>query len=408
MAFTLPTSEPQGHTVSEFDSTTMLAHAAKQARERHYERITIIDCDSHHYENQSFREIAKYIEDPIVRQQALASGSNRSSTSFLGSSVGNQDMGGRVTRYHTREMEKTPPGEQRDAALTVRWMDAMGVDVTMLFPTPMLHLAVHPIPRTVNLYMRAYNRWLTETVLPANPRIRTLLAVPLTDPDDAYQMVLDFGHCKGVSGILVPALSNIPVHDNRFMKLYALLEERGLPIAFHGSQDWHDHAFSSLNRFIGVHALGFVFYNMIHMTNWLVNGLPERFPNLKVIWMESGLAWLPFMIQRLDNEYMMRSNECPSLKAKPGEYIRQMYYAAQPMERPDDLSALEQTFKMIDAENHLMYASDYPHWDFDLPSVIYDLPFLSDQARKNILGETAKNVFNLQDVHGKLARIPAA
>jgi uncharacterized protein len=151
-----------------------------------------------------------------------------------------------------------------------------------------------------------------------------------------------------------------------------------------------------------------VFYNMIHMTNWLVNGLPERFPNLKVIWMESGLAWLPFMIQRLDNEYMMRSNECPALKAKPSEYIRKMYFAAQPMERPDDLSALEQTFKMIDAENHLMYASDYPHWDFDLPSVIYDLPFLSDQARKNILGETAKNVFNLQDVHGKLARIPAA
>src|ERR1700722_13605501 len=123
MAITLPTSEPQGFTVSEADSTTMLAHAAKQARERHYERITIIDCDSHHYENQSFREIIKYIEDPIVRQQAMASASNRSSTSFLGSSVGNQDMGGRVTRYHTREMEKTPPGEQRDAALTVRWMD---------------------------------------------------------------------------------------------------------------------------------------------------------------------------------------------------------------------------------------------------------------------------------------------
>jgi len=408
VALTLPTSDPHGYSLAEFDSAKLLAHAAKQARERHYERFTIIDCDSHHYENQSFRTIADYIEDPIVRQQALASATNRSSVSFLGASVGSQDMGGRVTRYHTRDLEQTPPGEQRDATLSRRWMDAMGVDITMLFPTPMLHLAVHPIPATITLYMRAYNRWLTEVVLPREPRLRTLLAVPFGDPDAAYKMVQDFGDRPGVCGILVPSLNNIPVHDNRFMKLYAMLEERGLPIAFHGSQDWHDHAFSSLNRFIGVHALGFVFYNMIHMTNWLVNGLPERFPKLKVIWMESGLAWLPFMMQRLDNEYLMRSNECPSLKAKPSEYMRQMYYAAQPMERPDDLSALQQTFKMIDAENQLMYASDYPHWDFDLPSVIYDLPFLSETGRRNILGETAKKVFKLHDVRGKLAQIPVA
>jgi hypothetical protein len=42
-----------------------------------------------------------------------------------------------------------------------------------------------------------------------------------------------------------------------------------------------------------------------------------------------------------------------------------------------------------------MFASDYPHWDFNLPSTIYDLPFLSDQARRQILGENARRVFNL-------------
>ena len=45
---------------------------------------------------------------------------------------------------------------------------------------------------------------------------------------------------------------------------------------------------------------------MVHLTNWIINGLPERFPKLKVIWIESGLAWLPFMMQRLDHEYLMR------------------------------------------------------------------------------------------------------
>jgi predicted TIM-barrel fold metal-dependent hydrolase len=72
-----------------------------------------------------------------------------------------------------------------------------------------------------------------------------------------------------------------------------------------------------------------------------------------------------------------------------------MYYSSQPMEMPNDLSILEMTFKMIKAETQLMWCSDYPHWDMDLPSTIYDLPFLSEKAKRNILGENARRVFNL-------------
>jgi len=65
------------------------------------------------------------------------------------------------------------------------------------------------------------------------------------------------------------------------------------------------------------------------------------------------------------------------------------------MEIPRDLTLLQSTFKAIKAETQLMYSSDYPHWDFDLPSTIYDLPFLSEQAKRNILGANALRVFNL-------------
>ena len=57
--------------------------------------------------------------------------------------------------------------------------------------------------------------------------------------------------------------------------------------------------------------------------------------------------------------------------------------------------ALELTFKMMNAETQLLYASDYPHWDMDLPSTIYDLPFLSEQGKRNILGLNAARLFNL-------------
>jgi predicted TIM-barrel fold metal-dependent hydrolase len=152
--------------------------------------------------------------------------------------------------------------------------------------------------------------------------------------------------------------------------------------------------FEGMNRFLSIHALGFIFYNLVHMTNMVVNGIPERFPKLKLLWIESGLAWIPFLMQRLDNEYMMRSSEAPLLKKLPSDYMREMYYTTQPIEN-GDLESLELTLKKINAETQLLFSSDYPHWDFNLPSTIYDLPFLSEAAKLRILGENARDLFQL-------------
>jgi hypothetical protein len=56
--------------------------------------------------------------------------------------------------------------------------------------------------------------------------------------------------------------------------------------------------------------------------------------------------------------------------------MREMFYSTQPMEKPDDPAIREATFRMINAGARLVWSSDYPHLDFDPPSVIYDLPFL--------------------------------
>jgi hypothetical protein len=100
---------------------------------------------------------------------------------------------------------------------------------------------------------------------------------------------------------------------------------------------------------------------------------------------------------------MMRSSEAPLLKRKPSEYMREMFYSSQPLER-SNLKLTEATFEAINAETQLLYSSDWPHWDFDLPSAITDLPFLSEQAKRNILGLNAARLFNLEIPQGKLAQ----
>jgi hypothetical protein len=382
-------------TVEELNTSKLLAHAAEQARERKYDDMLIVDCDAHHYENENVNEILPFMENDVLRQLTM-SGRSKGRHSIVPGQVGYQDMGGRVTRYPLRMTEKTDPsGKLRDVQLGERWMDAMGVDYSCLFPTGMLNVGLHPQKEMEVELCWAYNRWLTEVVLPENHgRFYTQLALPLSDAEASLRQVETFGGRKGVTGFMVTTVRTLPVHDNSLMKVYRAIEERGLSLAFHSGPNWGEPVFKGLNRFISVHALGFSFYNILHCTNWVINGMGERFPKLPVIWIESGLAWIPFLMQRLDHEYMMRPSEAPLLKKKPSDYMRDMFYSTQPMEM-QDMEALETTFRMMNAETQLMYASDYPHWDFDLPSTIYDLPFLSEKAKHNILGGTAARLFKL-------------
>jgi predicted TIM-barrel fold metal-dependent hydrolase len=225
--------------------------------------------------------------------------------------------------------------------------------------------------------------------------MKAMLYLPFNTPQAAEAMVKRFLGAPGVVGFLVTSTRYQPVHANEYMRLYAMLEEADMPLGFHAHHNWNNEYTRQLNRFISMHAISFVLSNLVHMTNWVINGLPERFPKLKVMWIESGLAWVPFLMQRLDNEYLMRASEAPLLKRMPSDYMREMFYTMQPMET-SNLKLLEGTFEAIRADTQLLYASDWPHWDFDVPARVFDLPFLDDRSKRNILGYNAARVFNLE------------
>ena len=147
--------------------------------------------DAHHYESESYGEVFKFIENPVIRRQAMESASRGGRSSMLGGSVGYQDIGGRITRHWLRKHEKTSGPEHRDVTTTLRWMDAMGVDYACLFPTPMLFLGTHPQVEIEVAMSRAYNRWLCDTILDHEPRIISMLYLPFNDPEATYQMVKD-------------------------------------------------------------------------------------------------------------------------------------------------------------------------------------------------------------------------
>lgn len=377
------------------DTRDVLAHAAREAKG--LDEYFVVDIDAHVTETAFWGEIVDRIDDEVIQFMAKSFREKAGSPpGLLNHRPGMvfQDVYGRIP-HQTGLLEPTEPdGAHRMIQLVRRAMDSMGIDMQIIFPTPMLLLGMHPQADIEAALGRAFNRWMTEVILPQEPRIRGLAYLPFNDPEAAYQVARDFADKPGIIGFTVTSTRNRPVHDNSYMRLYALLEECGKPLTFHSGFHWDDPSLLQMNRFISMHAITFVHYNLIHLTNWIINGLPERFPKLKVVWVESGLAWVPFIMQRLDFEYHMRPSEAPLLRRPPSEYIREMYFTSQPLER-SDLNLTRATFEAVKADTQLLYSSDWPHWDFDLPSSVTTLPFLSEQAKRQILGLNAAQLFKL-------------
>ena len=378
------------------DTRDILAHATRQSES--HEDYFLVDMDAHVTETSFWPEILALIDNEVIRQMGEANASRPGSANhaLLSHQPGilHQHLYGRIPHQQALLEPVEKKGVHRFVELARRGMDALGLDYQIVFPTPMLTLGMHPQDDIEAALGGAYNRWLVERILPEDDRLKGLLYLPFNTPEACVDQVKRHAHLDSVIGFTICSTRNKPVHHNSYMKLYSLMEETGKPLAFHSGFNWNDPSFLQLNRFLSMHALSFVHYNLIHMTNWIINGLPERFPKLKVLWVESGLAWIPFLMQRLDHEYQMRSCEAPLLKKLPSEYMREMFYTSQPLEKTN-LKLLQASMDAFNADTQLLYASDWPHWDFDPPRAITTLPFLNEQAKRNILGLNAARIFNL-------------
>jgi uncharacterized protein len=388
------------------DTRDILAHAAKEAKEENY---FVVDVDAHVTETAFWSEVVDRMDGDVYKQMARAFKERGGSPpGLLNNTPGMlyQDVFGRIP--HQQRLGEAVPGGRTHAQVTLvqRAMDSMGIDYMVVFPTPMLVLGMHPQPEIEVVVGNAFNKWLAEEILPQDPRIKAMLYLPFNHPEACVKAVEAYADHPSVIGFSVTSTRFRAVNHDSYMPLYSAIQATGKPLAFHSGFHWGDQSMQQCNRFLSMHAISFVYYNIIHMTNWIINGLPERFPKLKVLWIESGLAWVPFLMQRLDSEYMMRSSEAPLLKRRPSEYMAEMYYTSQPLER-SNLKLTKATLEAIKAETQLLFASDWPHWDFDLPNSITSLPFLNEQAKRNILGYNAARLFNLEVPKHKILKAKA-
>ncbi len=375
-----------------------LDNAIVQAEERGFENMYIVDADCHLIE--PFRTIGKYLKNPL--RNVLLAPDPEEDPIQKGLFSRYKEIPTRDPTYFTKginvtkrpEISRRGEGEEVDdiVGIFTQLMVDLGIKVSLVLPTIMLYLPLSK-PEVEAEVANAYMDFMLDNFLGKYPEIKTLLYVPSGTPEMSVELIDRVGREKGVLGLMISGTAPLLGGSDAMDPVYEAAQKLDLPVCFHANRDLEG-PYKGM-EFVGAHALSFPFSLIRHLTSVVMTGVPVRFPNLKFCWMEGGISWLPWLYHRLDDEYTKRRIEAPLLNKLPSEYMKGFYYTSQPLEQ-SHTRELEHIFNLMDLENRLMYASDYSHWDFDVPSVIYDLPFLSETAKRKILGETAARFFKLK------------
>jgi predicted TIM-barrel fold metal-dependent hydrolase len=233
-----------------------------------------------------------------------------------------------------------------------------------------------------NALARAFNEWTVSEWLDRDPRWRGSIVVNASDPAAAADEIRRAARDPRFVQVMLLVRAPAPYGRRQYRPIFAASSDVGLPIGIHfGGWDGPITAAGWPSYYIEDHT-GMSQAFQAQVLSLVAEGVFEAFPSTRVGLIEGGFAWLPAVMWRFDKNYKGLRDEVPWLKKLPSDYIREHFRATtQPMEEPEDPRHLLQILDMIGRDDFLMFATDYPHWDFDAP----------DRAVPSILPETIRS-----------------
>ncbi len=300
-----------------------------------------------------------------------------------------------------RPLSEAQPGGS-DPRARLSDMDAEGIDQAVLYPTIGLYFSAVAEPAAAVGLARAYNDWLAAYCAADDRRLFGAAALPLQDPDAAARelrrAVSDLGF---VAGFVRPnPCLGRSLCDRAYDGLWDAAEEHDVPIGIHEGSSVIVPTLGSDRPFnpLVLHAVSHPFEEMLACAQLIAFGVLERHPGLRPIFLESGGGWVPFWLERLDEQAESFGGFCPDMKLRPREYFeRQCAISFEVGERT--LPALA---PFVGTER-IVWGSDYPHHDATFPGAVDALRATlapcptATQAR--VLGLNARGIYRLPPRH---------
>jgi predicted TIM-barrel fold metal-dependent hydrolase len=242
----------------------------------------------------------------------------------------------------------------------------------------------------------AYNDWTLAKWVRPYDCYKGSIAVAAQEAAGAAREIRRLGDHPGMVQVLMPSAARLPYGNPHYWPIYRAAVEYDLPIAIHvGSEGT---GIANAPTGVGYPSTYLEFHTdhsqtmMAHCVSMVAEGVFEEFPALKFAFIEGGTVWAPYVMGRLDLLYPALKAEVPHLKRLPSEYILDhCYFSTQPIEEPDNHQHLLQMLAMMRAERTVVFASDYPHWDFDNPLMAFN--FFPADLKRRIFVENALDLY---------------
>ena len=275
---------------------------------------------------------------------------------------------------------------------------AIDIDLALLFPDHLLKLPVLPQADYAAALARAYNAWLVDRWTRPHPMLLGALVACPHDPADAAREIERYADEASIAAVYLPCAGLDPLWGHRrYDPIFDAAQNAGLPVLLHAVTvtspvfPFNTHGFDTE---FARHATSHTFAIIANIVSMVSTGVVVRFPELRIGVTEAGISWVPFLCNRLDKEYLERRREVPFLTERPSHYVKRMYVATQPIEEPERLRDIVTLMELYEGERTTMYASDWPHHDFDHPMKLNQVPFTETQRRR-VFGENALDLLGI-------------
>lgn len=280
-------------------------------------------------------------------------------------------------------------------------MDMEGLDVAVLYPSAALNVRSMPgLDTQLNAAIcRAYNDWLYDFCQADPARLRGAALVSLDDPSEAIKEARRACHELGFPAVFLRsgALPNQAWYPVYWEPFFAEVEALDLAVGFHESTmgGFYPHLdrFTTSHR-LQRHVLSHVTTQMVTMVDVILGGICERFPKLRVGFLECNCGWAPSFLNRLDrHSRMMAETDAPYLRLRPSEYFRRQCVIGCEGEEIDVPQVIE-----LMGDDNIVFSTDYPHSDSDFPHAVeefFELP-LSDESRRKILWDNCARFYGIE------------
>jgi predicted TIM-barrel fold metal-dependent hydrolase len=290
-----------------------------------------------------------------------------------------------------------PPGSDLDL-MREQLLDRYGIT----------HAIVHPILDTLGFQQygefgaalaRATNEWMVEEWLRRDDRIYGGITVPIEDGILAGREIERAAKEPRFVKVLLTALTREPLGHSKYWPIYEAAAAHGLPVVAHVGGFSGTQSGSGWGTYFSENHTNYVLGYSVQAASLVYSGLFDRFPELQFVFEEGGLAWLVPLMWRMDRAWEQMRADVPHLEEPPSALMRRHFWlTTQPLDEPEQPRYLRDLFEQLSMDDRVMFASDYPHHDFDDPRRVLPASELGSARRDRIMFANAQTLYRFSSV----------